>query len=109
MTVFSFHCTNGSGFHAEPGHSITAHVEIAAASWVGGNDFLGVTEGYVGFSNRGMELQDSGFKPVAELLLQGPKDMFETIPMGYISGMVIHRPRQGVSPSGWRWMMFSRI
>lgn len=109
MTHFTFHCTNGSGFHGEPGHTIAARIEIAAASWTGGGDFLAVTEGRVGFSNRGIELQDSGFKLVAELLLRNANDMFDTIPVGsYISGMVIHRPRPGVSPSGWRWMLFSR-
>lgn len=110
MTTYTFHCTNGSGFYGEPGHQIIARIEIAAASWSGGGDFLAIDEGYIAFANRGIELQDTGLKPIADLLLRNSGDSFETIPVGqYISGMVIHQPRQGVSPAGWRWMLFSRI
>ena len=101
MTVYLFHCTNGSGFPGTAGTTIHVRYDFAATS------------------RRNAELWGSGRskwsctadgRPVAGLLLRSASDAFDTIPVNtYISGMVIHRPRPNVQTAGWRWLLFSRM
>ena len=110
MTIWVFHCTNGSGFSGTAETSIRAEYRHNASQWTGGAGFLEVDRGRLSFTNRSMILEDANGGVVAEITLRSANDDFDTIPVSsYISGMTVQRPAANVSASGWRWRLFSRM